>query len=125
MKDNVLAMVMCFIFMAACQENKAKLPHGVAKVAGLIKRSRGTIRMLPLGNVPKGELALLQSKLQAICGNVILMPGEKIPAFAWYAPRARYRADSLISWMAQRADGDDIYLGVTKSDISTTKNHIP
>lgn len=48
-----------------------------------------------------------------------------MPALAWYSPRQRNRADSLIHWMARRARPGEIWLGITEQDISTTKGSNP
>lgn len=39
---------------------------------------------------------------------------------AFYSPRNRYRADSLIHWMGRQAKTNEVYLGITQTDISTS-----
>jgi archaemetzincin len=47
-----------------------------------------------------------------------------LPQSAWYAPRARYRADSIIHWLAKRTGDSVIYIGITTKDVSTTSDGI-
>ncbi|RYY41665.1 MAG: Zn-dependent protease [Chitinophagaceae bacterium] len=83
-----------------------------------------TVLLLPLGTFSKPDALRLQQRLQAVCGSVRLLPSEPLPRSAWYAPRQRFRADSLIHQMARRARPGEVYIGVTDRDISSTKNGI-
>lgn len=53
--------------------------------------------------------------------NVIVLSREPLPAAAFYAPRNRYRADTIIQWLQRRASANETYIAVTNADISTTK----
>jgi archaemetzincin len=63
--------------------------------------------------------------LRTYLDGIELMKPESMPAMAYYAPRKRYRADSLIHWMARRAAAGETWLGITEQDISTTKEGNP
>jgi archaemetzincin len=80
--------------------------------------------ILPLGNVPEGLCMKTYSELKGIFKNTTLMNVEPFPAFAYYQPRNRYRADKLIHWMHDRAKPGEVYLGITSQDISDTKGQI-
>jgi len=57
--------------------------------------------------------------------SVVLLQKEEMPDAAYYAPRKRYRADTLIHWMSSRAKDNEVYAGITMQDISTTKGDNP
>jgi archaemetzincin len=45
-----------------------------------------------------------------------------LPAAAWNPLRGRYRADSLIRFLSNRANENEVMIGLTSMDISTTNN---
>jgi archaemetzincin len=56
--------------------------------------------------------------------EVISLDAKSLPAMAWYPPRSRYRADSLLIWLeAAKPDNIDHIMGLTDKDISCTKDH--
>jgi archaemetzincin len=52
------------------------------------------------------------------------MEKELLPHFAWYEPRHRHRADSIIKWLQQRAGKHERFIAITTLDISTQKGKI-
>jgi len=59
------------------------------------------------------------------CKVVALKPVE-LPSFAFYAPRNRYKADSLLVYEDRLINkGIDAIAGLTNKDISTSKDKIP
>ncbi|PWV49611.1 matrixin family metalloprotease [Chitinophaga sp. S165] len=85
------------------------------------KGSDTHIIILPLGNVDENYLKEAYDNIQQISGQAELHAAVDMPDMAFYAPRNRYRADSLIRWMSHQAKPNEIYVGVTMQDISTTK----
>ena len=81
--------------------------------------------ILPLGNVDGKIIKNIIDSVKHYFPNITVLEKENMPASAWYNPRKRYRADTLIHWMARRALKNQIYLGVTGMDISTTKGDNP
>jgi archaemetzincin len=47
------------------------------------------------------------------------------PSGAYYKPRNRYKADSLLSYFDEIAKDGEVYIGLTSKDISTSKDNIP
>jgi len=80
------------------------------------------IKMLPLGKTNQEFITSTFHALKLLLPDAELLPNEEMPRFAFYKPRNRYRADSLIHWMRNRAKQDEVYLGITMQDISTTKD---
>jgi len=84
-----------------------------------------SIKLLPLGKTNPAFISSTFSALKQIVSNVELLPHEEMPHSAFYAPRNRYRADTLIDWMRDRSKNNEVYVGITMQDISTTKGENP
>lgn len=83
--------------------------------------------LLPLGKVPEAQVQLVaQSLAEYYNFSVVVPPAESLPKMAWYAPRQRYRADSLLDFLERYVRGDiDRAMGITAKDISTTMGRHP
>lgn len=79
------------------------------------------VKVLPLGDVDTKYIRETYDSIRSIAGHAVLLQPVKMPDMAYYKPRSRYRADSLIHWMSGLAKPGEIYIGVTSQDISTTK----
>lgn len=90
---------------------------------GLSRAVFDTLYLLPATDADTATMAYLQRHLaDSFQIPVILLPTQPLPAFAWYAPRKRYWADSLLKWMRPIAQNSRCrWLLVTGSDISTTR----
>jgi archaemetzincin len=85
------------------------------------EKTTKTIILLPLGkNLPEHFINHNYRTIQKILPGIQLRPAVKFPQMAFYPPRNRYRADSLIRWMGRQAKANEVYLGITQTDISTT-----
>ena len=82
------------------------------------------IMLLPLGKINNTTINNMYDSLQKIFPDVVLLKKEMMPTIAYTAPRNRYRADTLIHWMNRRAKENEVFLGITSYDISTTKNEV-
>jgi archaemetzincin len=79
----------------------------------------------PLGAaLPEADVALVVRALRALIGADVRLQGRvELPASAFYAPRARYRAEKLLAFLNERLPaGTGRILGLTAVDISTTKD---
>jgi archaemetzincin len=82
------------------------------------------VYLQPLGSaLPEADVALVERALRVLIGaEVRRLERVDLPATAFYAPRARYRADKLLGFLnARRPAGSGRILGLTAADISTTK----
>jgi len=79
------------------------------------------IKLLPLRNSDKKIIANTYIKLSRFLSNLEILPTTNMPSSAYYKPRDRYRADSLIHWLNSKAKSNEIYVGLTGVDISATK----
>lgn len=106
----IIRLLLIMLILSGCHSNV-----GSRKVPDI------HIRILPLGRVKENYTREAYDNIQKIAGHAVLLPATEIPAMAFYAPRNRYRADSLIRWMSKQAKANEIYIGITTQDISTTK----
>ncbi|WP_276481304.1 hypothetical protein [Paraflavitalea pollutisoli] len=78
----------------------------------------------PLGDFPSATAKQVYNELKSVHRKVLLRSSIPLPAHAWYAPRIRYRADSLIAYLRQFGSSDTVLIGLTTQDISVTKGDI-
>jgi len=57
--------------------------------------------------------------------NIIVNTPVKLPTFAYYALRGRYKADSLLKFLTAIAKPNETVIGFTVMDISTRNGAIP
>lgn len=100
------------------KSSSAVIPASESKLPIAVK----SIRILPLG--PGCSPAFIQEtqhQIRRFIPDAQLLKHSDLPTHAYYRPRSRYRADSLIHWMGRQAKPDQVILGITTVDISTTK----
>lgn len=86
-----------------------------------------TVGLIALGPVDPGLVRRVDAELRAFYGvKTVEVRGAPLPPAAYYRPRNRYRADTLLKWLDQaRPPGCDHLLGITSADISCTKGPYP
>lgn len=85
-----------------------------------------TITILPLGNnLSDAFIRTVYTDIKKFLPAVEVVAAKPLPAHAYNKERGRYRADSLIHWMGRKANSNQIFIGITNVDISTTKNGKP
>ena len=83
------------------------------------------VKLLPIGKTDPTFVRSVHQQLQQYLPGTQLLPPEKMPAHAYFRPRNRYRADSLIHWMRSKAGPNEVIAGITQQDISATKGTNP
>lgn len=83
-----------------------------------------TVKVVPIGKTTLQFISETHAAMKQVLPYVILLSKEEMPANAWYVPRKRYRADTLIHWLSSRAKENETYIGITMNDISTTKGSV-
>jgi archaemetzincin len=81
------------------------------------------IQLQPLGKFATADLQYLKDSIEQFYPVQIQIGVAKpLPPHAYYAPRNRYRADSIIAWLKlQKPDSIRTMVGLTTVDVSTTK----
>ena len=80
-----------------------------------------TVYLQPFDDVNTSEVNRLYGQLQKIIPGIQKLKSISLTKQAYYAPRNRYRADSLIAFFKRRANKGSVIIGITNKDISTTK----
>lgn len=117
--------VFCILLFSNCQSKSSK--SNKSKNESVISSTvfNKKIILLPLGKINNETIKIIYDSLKLIFPEVVLMKKESMPKIAYTAPRNRYRADTLIHWMNRRAKENEVFLGITSLDISTTKKKYP
>lgn len=122
MKDWGVLSALFFIFCSlSCRQNNEKKVIAPAHKAMVSP----VVILQPLGNVSAASLNPTYNYLKKIVPLIRLNKAIELPASAYYAPRNRYRADSIINWLKRRAKPGEICLAITEKDISHTKDPYP
>jgi archaemetzincin len=87
-------------------------------------KSQKVIVIQPLGSFKIEQSKKVFAKIKAINPNVVLRSSISFPENSYYKPRNRYRADSIIKSLKNTIGNDTVIVGLSNSDISTTKNDI-
>lgn len=85
------------------------------------KNPRVTIDIQPFSDISKTEREYVLAELKKVYPYVILQPAIVLPKSAYYPPRNRYRADSLINFLGRSTPAGHVTIGLTSKDISTDK----
>ncbi|MDZ4664541.1 MAG: Zn-dependent protease [Bacteroidota bacterium] len=82
------------------------------------------IDLQPFDDLPKEYLNYVHSELKKMYSDIEIKKSIPLPKLAWYSPRKRYRADSLIRYLSRRTPEGHLTIGLTTKDISTTSGNI-
>lgn len=88
------------------------------------KENQKTIVIQPLGNFNTEQAKNVYNKIHAINPSVVLRQNIPFPENAYYQPRNRYRADSIIKIIKNNIEKDSVIVGLSSADISVTKGKI-
>jgi archaemetzincin len=108
-------------FFSGCDQHKTSDLHPVKKQT--LKKS---IALLPYNDFDTSLLAFLKNETAIFyhC-DVTVLQSCTLPQAAWYAPRSRYKADSLLNHQLVLPGNAATIVGLTDKDISTTNGNIP
>lgn len=113
MQKLLLLPVLCCVIFCSCNS-----------VPG-IPATRTAINIQPFKGTDPAEVAEVADSIRNYYSPVNVLPAVDMPGFAYYKPRARYKADSILRFLSKRTPKDQVTLGITKSDISTPKGENP
>ncbi len=90
--------------------------------AGKAPEKAFQIFIQPFSDIDPAYTEFVYQEIQKYYPHISLAKTIELPAAAYYAPRNRYRADSIIRLLARKANAGDVILGLTEKDISSSKN---
>lgn len=82
------------------------------------------IDIQPFVGMSEDEVNYTYTELKKILPNTQLKKAITLPKMAYYKPRNRYRADSLIDFLGRNTAIEHVTIGLTHKDISATKDKI-
>ncbi|MEB2311000.1 MAG: matrixin family metalloprotease [Sorangiineae bacterium] len=103
------------------------LPALLAAPRSLVAKPLARLALQPLGGaLGAADVALVSIALRAFYAvEVTPLPRVALPRRAYYPPRKRYRAEKLLDFLSARVPVGALgVLGLTATDISTTKGDI-
>lgn len=100
--------------------------RGRARAAGEPLSSESLIALQPYGSIRKDVLDTVAAAITRVySAKVMILPSRMLPRQAYYKPRNRYKADTLLRYLDDSIDGSYTkVLGITDRDISTTKGSV-
>jgi archaemetzincin len=113
---SALYLVLC-IFLDSCKDNTVAGEKSAYTKAPIV-------HLQPFEEVPQTMIILVKERLEEMHLPVVVMPSIPLPKSCFYAPRNRYRADSLIRYLKKRSVTDEVIMGITDNDISVTKGTV-
>ncbi len=116
-----LLLQLLFVSFIGCNQDKPPVLHQSEKF-----KSGISIGLLPYDGFDTSLLTFIKNETETFyhC-DVILLKSCTLPHFAWYAPRSRYKADSLLHHQLGFKNAVSTVAGLTDKDISTTNGSHP
>ncbi len=114
----LLLLITNFLFTSCKNSNEREPPVNQVK-----KRTEHTLAILPFSGVDTSLLKKIRTGLQTKLNvKITQLSFTALPASAFYEPRQRYIADSLLDFLRQTNHGQfEKIIGITVKDISTRK----
>lgn len=115
--SNFLKTVLsCFLFCTVFSCDNYK-PEALSTV---VKEQEKTITIQPFDDLQPEKVQYVANEIRKVYPNIKILAPVPITKEAYYAPRNRYRADTIIRKLRQKADKNEIIIALTSKDISTT-----
>lgn len=83
-----------------------------------------TILIQPFEDIKPNQLAEISENIRKIYPKIKILEPIGFPKNAFYQPRNRYRADSIIKYLRAQTPKNAVTLALTNKDISVTKGKV-
>jgi len=83
-----------------------------------------TLLIQPFSDMPAYLTDSVFAQLKSVAPHIRLLEPVAMPGFAYYKPRNRYKADSIIKWLSKNTRTGFVTIGLTTKDMSTTNGNI-
>ena len=123
---SLLYMAIAIFLCTACNESHKK--DNAKKTNQSLsdnKKKKVIIAIQPFADIPKENVYYVAYYLKKMYANVFINAPIEFPKNSLNLAKTRHRADSLIRFLSAQTKPGYLTIGLTKSDISTTKNNIP
>ena len=115
---NLAKIVFCFTLFSlifSCEKSK---------LSDLKSEEEITILIQPFEDVKPKQLAEISDNIRKIYSKIKILEPIDFPKNAFYQPRNRYRADSIIKYLRTKTPNNSVTLALTNKDISVTKGKV-
>jgi archaemetzincin len=124
----VICLITVLLFSGCGNEPKSLpvpkvQPHKKANIKATANEK--VIDIVPFEGIHDKQIQDLYSHLKPIFSRIEVKAVTGLPVAAWYAPRKRYKADTLLRYLASITPKGHVSMGVTNKDISTSNGNIP
>ena len=115
---NLAKIIFCFTLFSlifSCEKSN---------VIDLKSEEEITILIQPFEDVKPKQLAEISENIRKIYPKIKILEPIDFPKNAFYQPRNRYRADSIIKYLRTKTPNNCVTLALTNKDISVTKGKV-
>ena len=115
---NLAKIVFCFTLFSlifSCEKSKDNAVKNGEEI---------TILIQPFEDVKPKQLAEISENIRKIYPKIKILEPIDFPKNAYYQPRNRYRADSIIKYLRTKTPNNYVTLALTNKDISVTKGKV-
>lgn len=85
------------------------------------KNIEKTVLIQPFDDLSKAKVRYVSNEIRKVYPNIRVLPPIPMIKESYYAPRNRFRADTIIRKLRNHAKSNEVILGLTSKDISVTK----
>ncbi len=121
-----LLLIFGFLFTIGC--NNSGSPSEISDQKTMASDKKATepinIDIQPYSDIPEKYVAYVFKELSKIYPNIQIKKAIVLPQQAYFEPRKRYKADTLIDRLRSVTPAGHVTIGMTNKDISTTKGNI-
>ena len=115
---NLAKIVFCFTLFSlifSCEKSKDNAVKNGEEI---------TILIQPFEDVKPKQLEEISENIRKIYPKIKILEPIDFPKNAFYQPRNRYRADSIIKYLRTKTPNNCVTLALTNKDISVTKGKV-
>lgn len=111
---NIIYPLLCLSFLSNCESNNLSIKHWI---------NEPSVAIQPFDGFPNRLIKEVVAAIDSLYDiKIEVLAPIALPKHAFYKPRQRYRADSLIRYLQKiKPEKYTKIIGLTEQDISTTK----
>jgi archaemetzincin len=126
----IISCILFFnILIIACNQASPEGSKGIFKKNSIVENPNlipqsVIIYIQPYNDISEKLVNELFADLKKVYPKIELKKAIALPKQAYYEPRNRFKADSLLTYLLINAEKENVVIGITSKDISTTKGNI-
>jgi len=114
-----LALIV-FVVLVACSQQESSTAFKQKKIVSVpVSKKKLFVTIQPFSDLSPELTHYVLDQLKIVYPFCELKRIVQLPSFAYYRPRNRYRADSLIAFLGRNTTVNHVTIGLTSKDVST------